>query len=358
MPTGKKLFKHHKLIFKYRVHKILHWEYWPQWLLYLPVLPVYVYYACRARHLYFNVPANPGLENGGYLMESKSRLHSQLPRHIQPASILADTADSVEDIQAQMQIQAIEFPCICKPDIGARGLGVAVVSNLDELKDYHQHSPGNYLLQQKLNCKYEVGIFYYRYPGQQQGCISGIVEKQPMVVTGNGTATLRELIMDNPRYYYQRHFLYRKFKTKLDDVLPKGKTLELSGIGNHARGSLFKDVSFKKTKNLENTIHAIATSLNGFYFGRLDIMYNDWEALCEGREFYLIELNGSGSEPTHIYDPQYSLLQAWKIIIQHWAIMYRISRYNMQYGATVMSYKKVRQLQQQWSSLEKKLVAL
>jgi hypothetical protein len=352
------LFKRHKVHFKYWIHKIAHWEYWPQWLVYLPILPVYLYYACRARHLYFNIAANPGLENGGYIMESKNRLHSQLPKQIQPSSILVFPGQSFESIIAQMQAAAIGFPCICKPDIGAKGLGVAVISNKAELQAYHYNSPANYLVQQKIPCRSEVGIFYYRYPGLQRGCISGIVEKQAMAVTGNGSDTLAQLITANPRYYYQRHFLFRKFENKLNAVLPEGERFELSGIGNHARGSLFKDVSFKINRQLEDTIHALVAPVDGFYFGRLDVMYNDWDLLCAGKELYLVELNGSGSEPTHIYDPAHSLLRAWKIIVQHWAIMYRISRLNIQQGATAMRFKQVWQLRRQWNFLEKKLAAL
>ena len=34
-----------------------------------------------------------------------------------------------------------------------------------------------------------------------------------------------------------------------------------------------------------------------------DVKFNSWEELYEGKNFMIIELNGSGSEPTHIYDP-------------------------------------------------------
>jgi hypothetical protein len=37
-------------------------------------------------------------------------------------------------------------------------------------------------------------------------------------------------------------------------------------------------------------------------------------------------LNGAGSEPTHIYDPRHSLFFAWKEIIRHLDILFRVSR--------------------------------
>ena len=69
----------------------------------------------------------------------------------------------------------------------------------------------------------------------------------------------------------------------------------------------------------------------------------------------LVELNGSGSEPTHLYDPQHSLWQAWKIIMHHWHIMYIISKKNLVQGFTLPTYKQVANLKAQWKVVEKKL---
>jgi hypothetical protein len=50
--------------------------------------------------------------------------------------------------------------------------------------------------------------------------------------------------------------------------------------------------------------------------------------LKQGKNFSIIELNGAGSEPTHMYDPKHSIFFAWKEIIRHWNILARISRIN------------------------------
>ena len=60
----------------------------------------------------------------------------------------------------------------------------------------------------------------------------------------------------------------------------------------------------------------------------MDVKYNTWEELKEGKNFSIIEVNGAGSEPTHIYDPKHSVFFAWKEIIRHLNILLRISRYN------------------------------
>ena len=69
-----------------------------------------------------------------------------------------------------------------------------------------------------------------------------------------------------------------------------------------------------------------------FYFGRLDIRYESRELLEQGKLFSVLEVNGAGSEPTHIYDPRHSLFFAWKEIIRHWVILFKISRANHRLG--------------------------
>ena len=60
----------------------------------------------------------------------------------------------------------------------------------------------------------------------------------------------------------------------------------------------------------------------------MDIRYKSWEDLRQGKNFSIIELNGAGSEPTHIYDPKNSIFFAWKEIIRHLNILARISAFN------------------------------
>jgi hypothetical protein len=78
----------------------------------------------------------------------------------------------------------------------------------------------------------------------------------------------------------------------------------------------------------------------GFYFGRLDVMYNTLEELEQGINFSIVELNGAASEPTHIYDPKHSLLFAWKELARHITFMYEISVLNHKKGSPYLSHKE------------------
>ena len=110
--------------------------------------------------------------------------------------------------------------------------------------------------------------------------------------------------------------------------------------GNHVRGAKFLDANHLIDDELTHTIDTICQQVKGFYFGRLDIRYNSWERLKRGQEFSIIELNGAGSEPTHMYDPKHSLFYAWKEIVRHWIILCRVSRMNHQRGHRYLTFRE------------------
>ena len=111
-------------------------------------------------------------------------------------------------------------------------------------------------------------------------------------------------------------------------------------FGSHTRGAKFIDISTEVTEKLAQKIDEICTKVNGFYYGRLDVMYENIELLKNGENFKIIEINGSKSEPTHMYDPKHSIFFAWKEITKHWKIMAKISRKNHQAGFPYLNIKE------------------
>jgi hypothetical protein len=342
---------------KYFFHRVIHWEYWPQNLVYAPIIPIYLYYAAQKRTPFFNIAANPFMENGGFLMESKYEIYKQLPQELIPRTILISNKTDFEKAKQWMIAKNILFPCICKPDIGGKGVGVEVVDNEVELLAYHTKINVNYIIQEKVSYKEEVGIFYCRYPNEEKGFVTGIVGKKDMQVTGDGKNSLQQLIDAVPRFYFQRKYLFNKFGEEINRILSKDEVLVLSTIGNHSRGSEFINLSHLITPALTVTIDKISKDYNTFYFGRYDIMFDKWEDLNNGKNFSVIELNGSGSEPTHLYDSTHPIWKAWKIIIQHWKIMNTIAKQHHNNNVPYTSYKEGKKLQQQYETHEKNIKA-
>ena len=320
-------------------HKLTHWEYWPFQVVYIPIYFLWVFYSIKAKSLFFFNASNPTIKNGGFIMESKKAIYNLIPQQYYPKTELIIEGTPLEEVLKIIQISGIQYPLIAKPDIGLRGSAVKKIHNSEELKLYNQKANFDYLVQDLIPFEKEVGIFYVRYPNEKVGRITGIVSKEFLIITGNGISTTEEIIKKNPRYELQLKNLQFEYGKKLEAILPKGEKLNLVPYGNHARGAKFIDGSHWISPKLTETINEMCLQIPGFYFGRLDVMYNDWEELVNGLNFSVVELNGAASEPTHIYDPRHSLFFAWKELVRHITYMYEISVQNHKKGIPYLAHK-------------------
>lgn len=262
-------------------------------------------------------------------MESKKEIYDLLPPGSYPKTILLHPDQYVEtDIESYLDEYQLHFPLIAKPDIGMRGMAVKLLNNKSDWESYHRNSRVSYLLQEYISYTNEVGIFYYRLPNKVNGKITGIVEKQLLKVIGNGHSTIKELINNNDRFMLQLPILETSMPNQMIEILKTGEERILVPYGNHCRGAKFIDKTSDLTPALYNIMNDICKNVPGFYFGRLDIRFESWEKLCEGNNFSIIELNGAGSEPAHIYDPAHSVWYGWREIIKHWKILYQVSMIN------------------------------
>jgi hypothetical protein len=345
----------HRILHRPFFIKLLHWEYWSFNTVYFPIGIFYFYFCARARSFFFFSASNPSILNGGFLMESKKAVYDIMPPEFYPRTLYFKTGTPANEVVQQLTAKNFKFPLVGKPDIGARGMGVKKLHNVQEVITYAGASRLDFLIQEFVPYKKEAGIFYYRYPGDESGAISGIVRKEFLCVTGDGVSTIRELCLKDKRSILQLKQLEQTWGTGLDTVLDKGLKKELVPYGNHARGALFLDDTHLVDAALTRSIDRICRQVNGFYFGRLDVRYDNWVDLKQGRNFSIIEMNGAGSEPTHIYDPRHSLFFAWKEIIRHWQILWRISTLNHRKGIPYLTYREGREMLRDNNIWENKL---
>lgn len=273
-------------------------------------------------------------------MESKKTIYNLIPQKYYPKTELILEGTQLKEIQNIVQDSGIKYPFIAKPDIGLRGSAVKKIYDYDELQVYNSKANFNYLIQNLIPYENEVGIFYVRYPNEKTGRITGIVSKEFLIITGNGVSTIEELINKNLRYKLQLNVLKREYGFGLLTILPIGEKLNLVPYGNHVRGAKFVDKSHWINLKLTKTIDQICLQIPGFFFGRLDIMYDSWSELELGNNFSIVELNGAASEPTHIYDPKHSLFFAWRELARHIKYMYEISILNHEKGVPYLTHKK------------------
>lgn len=338
--------------------KLLNWEYWSFGMVYTWIYPVWFFLCLRARSFFFFSASNPSIKNGGFLGESKKEIYAIMPKHLYPATLFFDAGADADLVVDAIRENRFDFPLVGKPDIGGRGRGVKLLHSYDDLRNYVATAVVDFHIQKFIPFEKEAGIFYYRYPGEERGYLSGIVSKEFLTVAGDGVQSIRQLLANSERAFLQRDALEEIHGSYLDTVLPAGEKKLLVPYGNHARGALFLDDSNLIDEALSSVMHEACSQVKDFYFGRLDIRYDNWEDLKRGKNFCIIELNGAGSEPTHIYDPGHSLFFAWREIIRHWIILWRISRRNHEKGHRYMSFKEGLKMFREDSAHSKKLEQL
>lgn len=291
-------------------------------------------------------------------MESKKEIYDIIPEQYIPKTLFFKVGTDAAEILNSVAVSNISFPCIAKPDIGGKGRGVEKIKSLNDIAAYAIKIKMDFLVQELITFPEEVGVFYCRMPDEPDGFISGIVAKEFLIVQGDGVSSLTRLLEKDPRFHFQLPALQKIYGDELNEVLKKDERKNLMPFGNHARGARFIDVSHWADETFTKSFDAICKQVPEFYFGRLDIMYDNLKDLKAGKNFSIIELNGAGSEPTHIYDPGHSLFFAWKEIARHFKLLCTISIKNHKKGYPYLTVKEGMQMFKENNAVVKTLKAL
>ena len=337
--------------------KLWHWEFWNMHFLYLPVYFQWLYFVARTRCFFFFEAANPCMRNGGMFMVSKYDICKLLPAEVCPTTLLIQPKIAIESILEQAEMAGISYPFFVKPDIGMRGIGVKKMRNLQELQKYHASISVPYLLQATIPYDKEVGIFYVRMPDQEKGQVTGMVYKEFLTVIGDGKHSIKQLLQANTRQAIYFEMVEKEYGKDLNEVLAKDEARQVVPVGNHARGTTFRDYTSKITDELREFMQKLCDQIPDFYYGRFDIMFDNFEDLAKGKKLQIVEVNGAMSEPTHVYDPSHSLFFAWGEMLRHHNIMYKISRQNHKKGFPFLSFAGARERYREHKDYMKILLA-
>ena len=320
--------------------KIQHWETWHYLAKYIPIMPVWLWYCLKARSFWFFTPSNPTITFGGFEGESKSEMYSQLPAESYPKSIFIKPSLPFGEVQQLFTENNLKYPFAVKPDVGMMGFMFRRINNERELQHYHQSMPVDYFIQELVNYPLEVSVFYYRFPGEQKGTITGFLKKEFLQVTGDGKTTLWKLIKNYDRVRFRLDEMQSKHADRLNDVLPEGEIYFLSYALNLSRGGRLVSLEKEKDEALLKVFDNLSHYTKHFYYGRYDVKCTSVEDLKQGKNFSILEYNGCGAEPHHIYGNSNTLLQAYKIVLHHWRVLYQISRHNHKQGIRQWQYRR------------------
>lgn len=320
--------------------KIFRWEFWPFSVFYFPVMFYWAWLSLKARSFFFFTASNPTIEFGGMLGESKDKIFKLIPKQYIPKTYLLASTIKPASFLERLKNEGLDFPFILKPDIGERGWMVELIKSQEELDDYLERINVDFLVQEFVPYEIELGVFYYRYPDCDHGTVSSIVLKDMLSVIGDGHRNVEGLMTDDVRAKMHIENLKRKNPELLNYMPGQGEKVELNAIGNHCLGTTFLNGNHLINERLIRLFDQVSNQIDGFYFGRYDLRCKSIEDLYEGEHFKILELNGAGAEPAHIYHPGFSLIQAYKDIIHHLKVLADISILNRKRGIPFYSLRE------------------
>lgn len=330
----------------------------PPLLFYIPLVAQWFALGIRHRSLTLPTAANPSIEAGGLLGESKIQCIDQIGpearRWVARSSALVNRTTLTEaDLERAVALADLRFPLVAKPDIGWRGIGVRLVHDVADLAAYLRGFPDDcrVILQDYVPHAGEAGIFYVRLPGERAGRIFSMTFRYFPHVVGDGRSSLRALIARDPRAAWKADLHHEALAGRLDEVPAEGAVVRLSLVGSSRVGGLYKDARAHVTATLVARFDEIADSMPNFHFGRFDVRFASVERLGMGEDFQIIEVNGAGAEAIHMWDPDFRLGDAYAALFYQQALMFEVAAANRARGFKPLGVRELVSFQRRQQAL-------
>lgn len=327
-------------------------EFWPAFVFYLPLAPWVAYLALRRGGPMTFTCVNPGIAHGGGVVgESKIEIFRALSQtsELIVATAFIDAGPPAPE-RAELVARLVRedetfggYPVILKPNEAQRGHGFKVIRNREDALRYFETMTRAALLQAYHPGPFEAGVLWQRDPGAARGRVFSVTRKVFPIIEGDGKSTLERLIWAHPRFMMQADLFLKRYDAERDRVLGKGEKMRLAIAGNHCQGTMFLDGADLITEDFERAVDQIAMGFagQGLDYGRFDIRYTSDEELRAGKGFKIIELNGTMSESTNIYDPGKPIWWSYRVLMRQWDTLYRIGASRRRAGVRPMTLREL-----------------
>ncbi len=330
----------------------------PKWLNCIPLVVQWLWLSLRYHSVSLPSAANPHITCGGMVGEGKLEYFEcmgELARSVTAEYVAVPvTGETTIGIALErMRAMRLCFPVVAKPNLGWCGYGVRLISNVAALSKYLSAFPigETFILQRYLPEAGEAGLFYARRPGEQFGRVIGITLRYFPKVAGDGYHTIGQLVAADPRLKRVEHNSLHESDYNPDAIPLPGETVRLATIGSTRIGGLYCDGGDHITQALDQAVDAIAQDMTEFYVGRFDVRYESLEQLRAGSGFTIMEVNGSGSESVHAWDPKYTIRESYRIIFAKQRLLFQISAANRRNGHKPIGLWKLARLHFQQQAL-------
>ena len=314
-------------------------EYWNANIFFIPLAFYLVYLAIKARSAFFFSAANPAIPTGGLIGESKEDISKLIPPQYRPKTAVLEQGDTLREIHQKMGNARLDFPLVIKPIVGCRGLLVKKVLSIAEILRHLEEYNTNFLLEEYIDYPIEGAVLYWKNPETGKSDIQSVTLKAFLSVKGDGKTSIKDLLMQNPRGVLQVKRL-EKQKPDLMASIPKyNEHITVEPIGNHCRGTQFLNYNHLVNQKMVQAYDQIQENLPGCYVFRLDVKAPSIDDLQAGRNLKILEINGVGADPAHIFDPQTPLIEMFHAYIRLWQKIYEVSKVLHRQGIAYMTYR-------------------
>jgi hypothetical protein len=195
------------------------------------------------------------------------------------------------------------------------------------------------MLQRFVPFAHEAAVLYAREPGAPRGRVVSLTLRIMPSVTGDGAASVHELVLSDPRARWKAHLHLGRDRTHrgldaaaLARVPAMGEIVQLSFLGNQRAGALYRDLTRRVTLALHARFDGIAAQMPEFHYGRFDIRFVSLESLLAGEDFAIVEINGIGGEAIDVWDPDLPVRETYRRLFAQQRLLFAIGAHNRARG--------------------------
>jgi hypothetical protein len=127
--------------------KVSNWELWPFGIIYAPLSLLWLYYSIKAQAFWYFSNVNPTIEFSGFEGETKEEMYVQLPVELYPKTVHIKARTDIAEVRLHLVKAGFNYPFIVKPERGMQGILVRKVEKEEDLIEYHNNFPLDYLIQ-------------------------------------------------------------------------------------------------------------------------------------------------------------------------------------------------------------------
>jgi hypothetical protein len=327
-------------------------EYWHPNVYFIPLFFYMIYLAIRARSAFFFSAANPTIPTGGLVGENKADISRWIPAIYRPKNIVISSSTPLYEIDNALKNAYLQFPLIIKPTVGARGLLVKKVNTIEEIQLHLRQFPTTFLIEEYIDYPVEAAVLYWRNPETNKSGILSVTIKEFLSVTGVGHLPVQDLLMLNPRGILQIERLEKENPNVLNLIPKLGEKVLVEPIGNHCKGTKFMNFNHLITPEMVTAYDTIQDDLPHCFVYRLDLKAPSVHDLQKGKNLKILEINGVGSDPAHVFDPNIPLLDVYSAYFSLWKKIFEVSTAQHRRGIPYMTWSEFRFFSKQQKYVE------